>query len=482
MFTVLANAYLLNIAARAADVFWVVLLYSVLPTDEVAAFALASAVAAFFAMALDGGVNQTLLRAFSNGTLGFNAGARIALQIRATLFACVAVGGGLWFMSGRPIDEAVTTIAAACGVQVWTLIEQFCWQWMRANDQQTKANALSAVEPMLKVVVTIALTQLPGPVTALQFFVAQNIYHIVIAGLCVHACVGAGSGRRGIPEPICGGLLEVLRPSLWFAGIGLITVAQNRLDWLLVAHFSTPESTANYSMANRAYELMLMLIGTGATTLFPILCRNRGEPENQSPNMLMLRRLILSSGVLAGGVAAIALPDVAALLWGAKYVGAQDLFATLMPLAALATLTQLLYYDAVVARSEVKILWIAIASTIGQLLVNLVALPILGVQGAVLGMLTMIVLNNAAYLFQTIRQPIADRRGLVQMTVYAFASTVLWVLIALAPGEAWARLIACITVWAFTTWTWLLPEHDRQVLRARLGVRGLASAQRGASQ
>src|SRR5688500_16580102 len=99
--TVIASAYALNVVARVADVCWLLLLFTALPIEQIATFALASAVAAFFAMGLDAGLNQTLLREFSSRRLTLQRGARIAATARVALLVTALTIGALWMVFAR---------------------------------------------------------------------------------------------------------------------------------------------------------------------------------------------------------------------------------------------------------------------------------------------------------------------------------------------------------------------------------------------
>lgn len=461
--TVIAGAYALNLVGRVADVGWLLLLFTALPVEQIANFALASAVAAFFAMSLDAGLNQTLLREFSSRRLTLQRGARIAATTRAALLMGALTIGALWIVFAKPAADLVAVIAAACSVQLWIVIEQFCQQWLKANDRQTLANALAASEPFLKLSAAAVLVIMDDGVIALEFFAVQNVYHCLLTAACVIACV---RNRGPAPSNVVAQPLPVmLRASAWFALMGLITVTQNRVDWLLLSNFASQAAVATYSLVGRAYEVLMMLIGTGAMTLFPLLCRDRERQQG----LPVFRKAVLATGVAAAGAAAMLLPGICEWIWMGKYPGANTLFALLMPVACLSTFIQMMYYEAIASRAEGKLVALGVVSTLAQLVVNAVLVPRWGPVGAVAGLLTLASANIALYFVQRVRLGLPPLAVMVPLAAYAVGMAIVATALSFVVPNVWARLGIGFVVWALFTYGWLLDSGEKAALKGILG-------------
>lgn len=463
LISVFTNAYILNALGRAADVVWLLLLFTVLSVEQVAFFSLASAAAAFFAMGLDAGINQTLLRAFSARSLSLRHGAFLALRVRTILFSIILLAGGTWWLVKKPTAEVATTVVVACAVQLWILAEQFCQQWLKANDRQTLANILATSDSFLKLVATCALTLGKRDATALDFFALQNIAHCILTIGCLIACANT-SRYESAAQPASAATRSLLRASGWFAVMGLITVVQNRIDWLLIAKFADNAALASYSLVNRAYEVLMMLIGTGAMTLFPMLCRT-SVVQRETALVATFRKAVLATGVLGAGVAAVLLPAFCNWMWGEKYPGAGALFGLLMPVACLSTFIQIMYYEAVSGGGEARLVALTIVSTLAQLAVNLTLVPLWGSQGAIAGMLTLALGNISFYFVLRAQLRLPSSATMSHLVVYAMTMAIVWLTITFTVPFLWAKLCIGTLIWSVFSYGWLLGGHERTALK-----------------
>lgn len=461
--SVLASAYILNALGRVADVLWLLLLFSVLSVEQVSLFALASAIAAFFAMSLDAGLNQTLLREFSTRGLSMQRGALTALRVRTILLLITLLAGGGWWLLKKPAPELTMTVVAACAIQLWILVEQFCQQWLKANGRQTLANMLATADPFFKLVAMCVLAVNKSGASAFWFFAMQNVSHCILAIVCVLACANTSRSHSTAPEAYASAP-ALLRASGWFAVMGLITVAQNRADWLLLANFADSTALASYSLVNRAYEVLMMLIGTGAMTLFPVLCQAR-VLQRDIPLIVLFRKCVLAAGTLGTGAAAILLPVICNWLWNDKYPDADTLFSVIMPVACLSTFIQMMYYEAIASHGEARLVVMAIISTLAQIGVNLALVPLWGPQGAVVGMLTLALTNIALYFAQRSELRLPPLATMIHLMVYTATMATLWLAIAFFVPTLWAQLCIGALIWAAFSYIWLLDKSERTALR-----------------
>jgi O-antigen/teichoic acid export membrane protein len=247
-------------------------------------------------------------------------------------------------------------------------------------------------------------------------------------------------------------------------------VAQIRVDWLLVAHLASATATASYSLVNRAYEVLMMLIGTGAMTLFPMLCR-ANDSTHDGVGVRAFRKAVLAAGVLASGGAALLLPGFCVWVWHDKYPGADVLFAMLMPVACLSTFIQAMYYEAVAKRAEARLVTLGIVSTIAQFAVNVTLIPRLGPAGAVAGMLTLAVANITFYFWQRNALHLPSLADMMRLAVYAIGMGVLWLVVALTVPTLTAQLAVGGAAWVVVTLVCLLEPPERRAIKSWVRAR-----------
>jgi O-antigen/teichoic acid export membrane protein len=182
---------------------------------------------------------------------------------------------------------------------------------------------------------------------------------------------------------------------LW---ISLLTVLQNRLDWLMVSMYMDNRAIATYSVVNRYFEILLFVIGIGFTTLYPWICRAVAMRDTREDKLLKtLRRLLFIPVPLVVVSAAYAFPFIDSLFWHQQYQDAANANLVLLPCAGLATANMLIYYDLMAHKQERYLIFACLASTSLQALFNLFAIPSLGINGAIAGMWLMNISNLAIF-------------------------------------------------------------------------------------
>jgi O-antigen/teichoic acid export membrane protein len=210
----------------------------------------------------------------------------------------------------------------------------------------------------------------------------------------------------------------------------LLIALQNRLDWLLVAGILSKVALANYSIANKLLELPMLIAGTAARTTFPWLSRpDANEDHTRSPLELWRRIFALCSGLLCGSLF-FWLPTVVRLFVGNKYAGAETAIELMILPGSIFMLNQYFFYSLLARKLERDYAWLLLVATILQIIVDLIAMPVLGIVGAVFGMLAMGTLLHLGQIGLLIRRRVLQSSEIRRLEGFLWASIaiagVLW--------------------------------------------------------
>jgi O-antigen/teichoic acid export membrane protein len=449
-------SYSLSVIVRLAEagVYGVIIAF-VAPGD-VGVYMEASAFALVVSPVLTWGADRTLIRSFSGGAV---SPWRTALAFtRSRAIATLILGCGsvlvLWVSgASSQFDEIFALVAL---MQVAQVLETPWSAWLRARERQTVANGVGAVIAVLRLaavsVVIAAGYRAIALVATVMLFVAC-VSAIATALLAMSYGMRAQVGRAVDKGQTAGTSL---------AAANLLTVAQNRLDWILVAAWVSPLALAAYGMANKLYEVVNLGVATGLTTLFPFLCRERERVS---------RNICSALGVLILGTAAIAL--AIDLAWGVllphlpdAYSAVHEILPLFMAAAVFSAFAGGLYNIAVARSRDRSVLGVALLATFAQLGVNLALVPREGGRGAAIGMLVLVVTTGGAYCALARRYALLDGRDLVRFVLTATASAGSILVLGLRPDRAHlvlALLLFVAAIAAVGGFGWLAPRLRRPV-------------------
>ena len=149
----LTGAYLLTLLARGAEILLYFSLLSVLSVEQVGLYSWGIAISAFFAIALDLGLNQILIRDFSRRAIDVGFALRGSLLIRAPLILIGVAVLVVWRQLWLPSMEAYWVVVVASLIQILTAAEGFCFTWLKSHAKQNLANAIGAIDPIGRLVV-----------------------------------------------------------------------------------------------------------------------------------------------------------------------------------------------------------------------------------------------------------------------------------------------------------------------------------------
>ena len=465
-------AYALTLTARLGDVALVAMLISALRVEDMATFALASAVSAIFSIGIVFGADQVIVRGFSEGSLSFRTALRTVGGVWGYSSAASCALLGLFFAFWGNLQSHALAIVVACASQIVSLVARFVQSMLRGRNSQTAANALVLAESAIRLAVISALWLVMRQPTSEAVLEGFLLCQVIVAGIAVIV-----AKRAGVASWLPGGLSEsrempvggMIRACGYFFGIALVSVIQNRVDWLMISEFSTPMQLANYSIANRAYEIFLMLIGIAATTAYPWLCQT--SVSQRSDSLMLLKQIEVCMGVTLALACGPLVSELISVLWPQKYSEAEQYIVWLLPVGAVSAVVIVLYYEVISKSLEQKALVIGFVVSIIHVVADWFFIRNFGAFGAVCGMALLSIMCLGAYAALVHRNQLWERRRLERVMAYVMLMVAVWFISTRLNMSGWVHFIAITVIGVLLGTLLLLDRGERAVLRASTALR-----------
>lgn len=386
-------SYLFQSLSYLFNLLFYFLIYKLLPIEEIGLYSWAIAIVSFFAFFLDLGTNQVLIRAFARKmyTLKY-----VLFLSNIRIFPIIICGTILLtlFSSGQILKIKILIWLGL--TQILIFWEKLFQTWLRANERQTSANLLTTIGSLLCLLLIIfykkflIIWNIQTLVVGL-FFV--YLFRVIITVLITGADFSHSDNYINCSnlKKIKQDLIVLLKPGVIFSIIGLITVMQNRLDWLMVSTFVSEKELANYSLSNKIYEIFIMILGIYNITMYPWLCKDANEVSSIKYKILF--KVIIISGIMLSLISALYLPYFLTLLFKEKYQNANTMVSIIFIGGCFATIAQVCYYLAISRDMEKNILWISLISTAGQILTDILLIPRFKGNGAAMGMVVLNIIS-----------------------------------------------------------------------------------------
>jgi O-antigen/teichoic acid export membrane protein len=474
------NAYLLAVTARIADALFFYILFSKLSTEIVGFYSWVMAIAAFVGAVVDFGLAQVLVREFSQHSITLSRATHIVLRVRGAIVLAGIISWLIWSLIATPSTEELFAVALAGLLQLLIVTEVSVQAWLRANRKQTLANVLGTLDSVFRLMAIATLTAMLDKVHILQILLSIVVLHVAILSVHIFAIV---PGNMRIATQTQERMEALSAKAMFLSGgaftlITLLTVTQNRADWLLLSYYANATDIANYALANKIYELILMALGIAVLTAYPWMCANHKSPQ-MKVQICIIFSVVLAAGVAMSMGAALYLPDLVASLWAAKYGPAYRLIQLLLPVAALSTFIMIRYYQLIAQGQERTLLKIALISSGLQLIVNLILIPAWGCLGCVAGMAVLAFSNTAFYSALAIQQGIISTQKLsnelafigamygLTVALWATGSGMIFGVICLVGGATLGGSVFLLTA---RERTWLFAYLAKLATRVPLGL------------
>ena len=375
----LGIAYGASIAALGGSQIFTLLLFAVLQPDQVGLINWATAACTIVFYIGDVGLDTSAV--VSAKRLGARL-RTIVVVVGSIRILAVVLSLVFWLLIQHLgwVRQREATVLLLVGLSfVMRLLQTPFAAHLQVHDRQAQAAAIGVTTVLIRIA-GLPLLWLTGHLTVTSILVLM-----VIADSATLIALAAAA-RRVQYGTVAVGALTLAR-SMWTAAPMIMVsqaalIGQGRIDWLLVAAFASYAALANYSIANKALELMVLSGSVFGRTALPWLVE--GWTARNLPRAVQ----VLSIGLLAagGGMALLGGP-ILRILFGSKYVGAIPILPTLAVIAPALALYQVAQFAAFARHRSRDSAASGLLGLTAMIAVDLSSIPTHGILGAAWGML-----------------------------------------------------------------------------------------------
>ncbi|MFH0808990.1 MAG: oligosaccharide flippase family protein [Pseudomonadota bacterium] len=415
--TTLSAAYLVTGPAQLLEMLFYYFLFRLLAVEEVGFYSWVMAVMTFFGLSLDLGMRQVLVREFATGEIALGQAVRGVGLTRLPMIVLGLIALQLWWFLARPPAETYWVMALAGFLQILLCAQTVFLAWLRAHQRQNMANIIEATGSLGRFLVAVVLLALCGLHSLLYLLGGLALVR------CLSVAMGALAAYRTKPQtPPVPTRTRSLLSRMWkvgavFAILGVVSQTQARLDWLLVSSLASTAALANYALANKLYEILLLLIGISFSTIYPWLCQATAT-EGVEAKLSLLMRLTVLGGTTAALSLLFLAPPALRLLFGHKYIAAEPVVRLMMLAASLIAPCALSYFLLIARGLEVQIVSVSLVAMAGQIVTDLLLIPRLGALGAAGGMIALLLVVEAGYMLLVYRKQLMSASEVVRVLLF----------------------------------------------------------------
>jgi len=390
-FVILFYAYFLNLFSKAADIVFFLYVVKLLVKEDMGVFNTTMSVSACLYVLLNGGFVESALREIAGHQTNIKDIVKKCLASRIVLIIILySVLGASYKLEWFDDNVFFTYVFYGATFQIITWVQNLYVSALKASDRQNKANLIVSIDSTIKLLLILVVSSLYDVDLIMLWQITIAAKLITVAFPMVKSIINLNVLSIQIKNDYF-----VLLGQGQFIAITIFTLAQNRLDWMLIAAYLDQESVATYSVANRFYEIIIFVVGIGSTTIYPWICKSINEKESNkdSKNIGFLNKIQLYLGLVIISLAIEVFPYVNVLMWESKYTDVNDILRYILPCLILAITNMKLYYEILAKRMERYIIPIALLSTLCQSIFNIYSINRFGINGAIGGMWLLNALN-----------------------------------------------------------------------------------------
>lgn len=386
----LTIAYFMVGLSQVFELVYNYLFFNSLSVHQIGLFSWALALVLLFNVVVNMGIEPVLVRKFGQSELRLMPAFHAILLLRVPV---IILGFGLVTILYRYEILRSTqyfVIVLIGGQVICNVLDGVFKSWLQAYHRQSIVNLVVVLFSGLKL----------GYIGAMYSVSWNSLYYLLI-GILILRMIGSTiysvlayiySIGNEAPSFMKSDTFKIakdlLRSGFSNGGINLLGFFQNRLDWLMVSGMISTLALASYSLANKVYEIIQLVIGVSLQTIYPWLCHDN---ENKQSSLLLLVRLVILAGALLGLSGMFIFPALIKLFFGEKFLNVELPVMILMLASSLIASSGVFYYFALSKGLESKLLLVIGITTTLQLLSNLYLIPKLGIIGAALGMFVLAV-------------------------------------------------------------------------------------------
>jgi O-antigen/teichoic acid export membrane protein len=386
------------------------LLFIVLPAAQAGLINWGTAVAALVFYVLDAGIETAVVIAAKRQPVPLRTMVAVVSTFRgaAALIAIAAWGAGI--LTGRlgHVESIVLLLVGASNLV--RLVQSPFSAALQVRDRQAEAAFINVVPIVVRLVGLGAL----GLLSAISI---NAILIVSLAGdglgLAIMAAAASALGSPGDSALDARALARsLLGAAPMITASQAVVIAQNRFDWVLVAALASYAALANYALANKAVELIVLAGSIFGRAALPWFVEGWAS-RDIGPTV----RYLIAITTAGGLVLAWAGWPVLHLVTGEKYAGAAPMIPILAALGPALVLFQVVQF-AVVGQGAARLVVVSGGlALIAQVATDLYAIPRYGAFGATFGMCAFALISLPGLLALAHRRRILRGRPALELLV-----------------------------------------------------------------
>ena len=389
------------------------LLFFLLPAAAVGLINWGTAAGALVFYIVEAGIETALViaakrNAVSLRTMTMVVGA-IRLVTAGIVLAAWLAGIGLNVLH-RP--EAVVLLLVGLGFVIRSLQTPFTAS-LQVRDRQATA-ALVGISQVVARFVALGAVLVLG-LLSVNWVLAASLAGDVVALLALAFTAASANGPAGDDALSARALMRAIaRTAPLITASQAVMQTQARVDWLLVAAFTSYTALANYSIANKAVELLVLAGSVFGRTALPWFVEGWG-----SRNISKALRALAAGTILLSLALAVWGSAVLHLVFGSKYAGASPVIPLLAVLGPGLVLFQVVQFALLGRGRTLDTVIAGGAGVVAQIAVDLVAIPAIGIVGAAYGMWAFTFVGFPTMLWMAVRRRVMPGRIVRELSLAA---------------------------------------------------------------
>lgn len=439
------------------------LFFLLLSIEQIGLYGWASALFMFFNVVVDMGIEPVLVRKFGQDELHLPRAFQAILLLRLPVIILgIALTTVLYNYGIFSSYQYIVIILIGAQV-IFNISDGVFKSWLVANSRQNLVNIVNMIFSGLRLAYIAVLFSLSW--NSLYYLLVGILILRMIASttICLLAYLfslhhEATSSMDLTTGQIAGDLFQA---GLSLGGVNIFGIIQNRLDWLLVSGMISTLALASYSLANKLYEILQLMIGVSLRTIYPWLCR---DDKGERYSLLLLVRAVIVAGTLLGLCGMFMAPALLQLLFANKFAEV-ELPVKIMMLAASIIAASGVYYHLALSKGlESKLLLIIMVASMLQFASNLYLIPRFGITGAALGMLVLAISTLVGFTILVQAKKLAPHMVIRRILIFLLSSMSCASFLLYVDLPAWlAGLIVLIAI-AGIGWISLFDRHEKRYL------------------
>jgi O-antigen/teichoic acid export membrane protein len=463
----LTVAYLAVGLSQSFELAYNYLFFLVLSIEQIGLYGWASALFMFFNVAVDMGIEPVLIRKFGQGELRLSRAFQAILLLRVPIIVLGFVLIIILYEYGL-LNSNQYFVIILMGVQViFNVWDGVFRSWLLANNRQDFVN-----------IINMAFSSLKLAFIGVMFFFSWNSLYFLLIGILILRMIGSGiicfftytislANEAATAVDVTTGQTagELFRAGLSLGGVNIFGIIQNRLDWLLVSGMISTPALASYSLANKLYEILQLIIGVSTRTMYPWLCRDQEDERN---SLLFLVRLVIMVGVLLGLCGIFISPALIQLMFPNKFIAAEQPVKILMLSASMIAASAVFYHLALSKGLESKLLLIISIVTTLQFASNLYLIPQFGITGAALGMLVLAITTLTGFTILVQAEKLVPPWIIRGILMFLLASVFYVSVLLYSNVTEWLAVLVVLVMITGTGWIFLFESADRRYMLSQI--------------